>query len=68
MEGVEPANLFNFDETNFSDDTNVKKCICKKGAEYCKRLINTSKQAELKKTIANLNRTSYMVVLVLVKN
>jgi hypothetical protein len=46
MEGVEPAHLFNFDETNFSDDTNVNKCICKKGAEYRKRLINTSKQAE----------------------
>jgi hypothetical protein len=49
MEGVEPANLFNFDEINFRDDTNVKKCICKKGTKYCEKVINTSKQAELNK-------------------
>ncbi len=49
MEGLEPANLLNFEETNFRDDTNVKKYICKKGTKYCETVINTSKQAELNK-------------------
>jgi hypothetical protein len=45
MEGVEPGNLVNFDETNFRDETSIRKCICKKGTKYVETVRNTSKQA-----------------------
>ena len=38
VEGIPPENLFNFDETNFSDDPGSKKCLFKKGTKYCEKV------------------------------
>ena len=46
-EGVEPKNMWNYDETNLRDDPNNKKCIYKKGTKYCEKVQNTSKQEQL---------------------
>ena len=40
---VPPANIWNFDETNFSDDPGWKKCIHKRGLKYPERVMNHSK-------------------------
>ena len=45
VDWVDPANIINYDETNFHDDMSLKKCITKKGTKYCETVINTSKQA-----------------------
>jgi hypothetical protein len=33
VEVIPPENIFNFDETNFSDDPDSKKCLFKKGTK-----------------------------------
>lgn len=43
IEGVEPSNIFNFDETNLRDDTGVSKCLFRKGTKYCEKVMNTTK-------------------------
>lgn len=40
---VPPENVFNYDETNLSDDPGVKKCIFKRGVKYPERICDTSK-------------------------
>jgi 4-hydroxybenzoate polyprenyltransferase len=45
VEGVDPSNIINYDETNFRDDVSLKKCIVRKGTKYCETVLNTSKQA-----------------------
>jgi hypothetical protein len=44
VEGVDPANLFNFDETCIKDDMRLQKGICKKGVKYFETVVNTTKQ------------------------
>lgn len=34
LNGVPPTHIWNFDETNLSDDPGNKKCIMKKGTKY----------------------------------
>ena len=38
-----PENIFNYDETNLSDDPGRKKLITKRGCRYPERIINSSK-------------------------
>ena len=45
LTGVEPSQIFNFDETNFTDDPTRKKCIIHRGVNRVERLTVYSKQA-----------------------
>jgi hypothetical protein len=44
-EGVEPANIWNYDETCMRDDPGAKRSIFKKGAKYCEKVCNSSKSS-----------------------
>ncbi|KAJ8914398.1 hypothetical protein NQ315_017492 [Exocentrus adspersus] len=43
LEGVEPSNVVNYDETNFSDNPGATKIICKRGVRHADRIMDTSK-------------------------
>lgn len=43
LEGVPSINIFNYDETNFTDDPGLKKVICRKTSKYTERVMNTTK-------------------------
>ena len=43
LENMKPQNIWNFDETNLSDDPGSKKIITKRGLKYPERIINTTK-------------------------
>lgn len=43
VEGVPPSNVINYDETNLSDDPEIKKIICKRGTKYPERIMNQTK-------------------------
>nr|XP_023024930.1 uncharacterized protein LOC111513006 [Leptinotarsa decemlineata] len=38
-------NIWNYDETNLTDDPGVSKVICKKGSKYVERIMNSSKSS-----------------------
>lgn len=40
---IPPTHIFNYDETNLSDDPGTKKCIFKRGVKYPERVINYTK-------------------------
>lgn len=40
---VPPNRIFNYDETNLSDDPGVKRCIFKRGIKYPERVMDSSK-------------------------
>ena len=42
LEGVPPTNIWNYDETNLTDDHGNKKIIVKRGAKYPERIINST--------------------------
>ena len=41
--GVPPQNLFNYDETNLSDDPGTKMCVFKRSTKYPERIRSSSK-------------------------
>lgn len=43
LKDIPPENIFNFDETNLTDDPGNRKIICKRGVKYPERIMNTSK-------------------------
>ena len=45
LEGVDPGNIFNYDETNFTDDPKLGKCICRPGMRRHERVASHSKMA-----------------------
>lgn len=45
LAGIPSENIFNYDETNLTDNPGKKKCITKKGAKYPIRIMNESKAA-----------------------
>lgn len=45
LEGVKPEAIFNYDESNLSDDLGKKKLIFHKGVKYPDNVINFSKSA-----------------------
>jgi len=45
LSNVLPSNIFNFDETNLSDDPGKKKYLFSRGIKYPERIINHSKSA-----------------------
>jgi hypothetical protein len=43
LEGIPPANIINYDETNLTDDPGQKKCIFRRGCKYPERVMNSTK-------------------------
>ncbi len=43
--GVPPENIWNYDETNLTDDPGAKKAIFKRGVKYAEQIRNHSKSA-----------------------
>ena len=43
--GIPPQNLFNYNETNLSDDLGTKMCIFKRNTKYLERNRSSSKAA-----------------------
>lgn len=42
---IDPHKIFNYDETNLSDDPGVKKCIFKRGLKYTERIRDSTKSS-----------------------
>jgi hypothetical protein len=45
LSGVPPENVWNYDETNLTDDPGSRKIITKRGCKYPERMINSTKTA-----------------------
>lgn len=45
LAGIPPSNIYNFDETNLTDDPGKKKVVTKRGLRYPERILNTSKSS-----------------------
>jgi len=45
LRDVPPENIFNYDETNLTDNPGKRKCIIKRGAKYPQRILNETKSA-----------------------
>lgn len=45
IQDVPPSRIWNYDETNLSDDPGNKKVICKRGAKYVEKICNFSKSS-----------------------
>ncbi|XP_021703427.1 uncharacterized protein LOC110677083 [Aedes aegypti] len=45
LDGIPASNIFNYDETNLSDDPGKKLAICKRGLKYFENVRNFSKSA-----------------------
>ena len=45
LRDVDPSQIYNYDETNFTDDPSRKKCIVRPGVKRLERLSAFSKQA-----------------------
>lgn len=43
VEGIPPSNIFNYDESNLSDDPGKKRCIYRRSVKYPERVMNFSK-------------------------
>lgn len=43
LEGVPPANIINYDETNLADEIGRKRCVFKRSCRYPNRVAPTSK-------------------------
>lgn len=43
LKDIPAGNIFNYDETNFSDSLGKKKCVVKRGCKYPDRVMNSSK-------------------------
>lgn len=44
-EPIRKENIFNYDETNLSDNPGTKKCIYKRGVKYPERIKDSTKSA-----------------------
>jgi hypothetical protein len=42
---IEPSCIFNYDETNLTDDPGVKKCLFRRGIKYPERIRDNSKSS-----------------------
>lgn len=45
VEGVPPENIFNYDETNFTEDPGAKKAFFLRGTKYAEKICDSSKNA-----------------------
>jgi len=42
LAGIPPSRIYNYDETNFTDDPGNKKVLCKKGTKYVEQIVNVN--------------------------
>ena len=45
LEGVQSSNIFNYDETNFTDDKGVSKIVCRRGSGRVEKKVQHSKRS-----------------------
>ncbi|XP_022181112.1 jerky protein homolog-like [Myzus persicae] len=45
LAGIPPSRIYNYDETNLTDDTGNKKVLCKRGTKYVEQICNSTKSA-----------------------
>ena len=45
LEGVDACNIWNYDETNLTDEPGQKKVVTKRGCKYPERIINSTKSS-----------------------
>lgn len=45
LKDVPPSQIFNYDETNLTDDPGNKRVICKRGSKYVENICNSSKSS-----------------------
>lgn len=45
LSGIPPSRIYNYDETNLTDDPGQKKVICKRGSKFIEQICNSSKSA-----------------------
>lgn len=45
LEGVDPSNVYNYNETNLADDPGKKRVIVKRGSKYPEAICNSSKSS-----------------------
>lgn len=43
LAGIPPSCIYNYDETNLTDDPGTKKVLCKRGSKYVEQICNTTK-------------------------
>lgn len=43
VDGIPPSNIWNFDETNLSDDPGSKKVLSRRGIKHVEQIVNSSK-------------------------
>lgn len=45
LDGIEPRNILNYDETNMTDDPGRKKILVRRGSHHPERIIDTTKSS-----------------------
>lgn len=45
LDNVQPSHIYNYDETNLTDDPGSKRVICKWGTKYVENICNFSKSS-----------------------
>lgn len=45
MAGIHPANIINYDETNFSDDPGKIRILVRRGSKHAHRIVDSSKSS-----------------------
>jgi len=45
LAGIPPSRIYNYDETNHTDDPGNKKVLCKRGTKYVEQICNNTKSA-----------------------
>jgi len=45
LSGIPPSRIYNYDETNLTDDPGNKKVITKRGSKYVENICNSNKSA-----------------------
>jgi len=60
LEGISPAQIWNYDETNMTDDPGQKCVICRRGMKYVDRYCNHSKTATSVMFCGNTDGTKFL--------
>ena len=61
LEGIAPDRVFNYDETNLSDDLSQRKCLMKRGTKYPERILNKSKSCTCLMLLAGQVLSVYVI-------
>jgi len=61
MKNIPASNVWNYDETNFSDDPGRKKAIHRMGLKYPERVINFSKTSTSVIFVVTVRETFFLL-------